>query len=172
MLAAVAAGVPADLVIALEGKPVSDEKVERTCRTCACVWRIEKPKLMPPNMTAKEWDAIPSEQWMCRLDPPLVRFPQDGLRSEHDVAQIGVCLGGATGRPLKGERQHVGGHILAAIGGVESLHQGVIAKHDRGLAACRNCDLRGLLEPDASELDGGVDGAETAPVAVLGEERQ
>lgn len=44
----------------------------RTCRNCACVYKIERPAIMPANMDKREFDTMPKEQWVCRLNPPMI----------------------------------------------------------------------------------------------------
>src|SRR6516225_7661405 len=104
-----------------------------------------------------------------RLDPPLVGFAQNGLSGEDDVPQIGARLGSNAGRGLKWEREDVGGDMLAAIGAIEPAQQGVIAKHDGGLAALGDRNPGRVAKRAASPPDRRVAGSKAAPVAPLGQ---
>jgi hypothetical protein len=66
-------------VAALEGSGIgwqetgmTDSPEVRNCGNCACSDIVLKPKVMPPGITPKEFDAMPERQMTCRLNPPLV----------------------------------------------------------------------------------------------------
>jgi len=78
------------------------------------VWKIEKPTLQPPGMTREQFDALPSEQWVCRLNPPYV----DPLarRAVQSPTYPGlVCWQWRPEKTLPGERYPLGdsrNHLL------------------------------------------------------------
>jgi len=53
----------------------------RTCKTCACVFVIERPAVQPPGMDAQTWDNMPREQYVCRLNPPVPMQTPKGLQA-------------------------------------------------------------------------------------------
>ena len=65
---------------------------ERTCRTCACVFKIEKPRIMPAGANKQEWDAMPAEMWVCRLDPPFLSpTPNGAVLGQRPTNPESVC---------------------------------------------------------------------------------
>src|SRR5262245_40129419 len=76
-------------------------------------------------------------EMMPGVDAAVCGLVADGLGRQHDIAQVGAIARGRPGRRLVWERQDVGGRVLAAIGLVEVMHQGVAAEDDADLQTVR-----------------------------------